>query len=228
MKILNLYCGVGGNRLLWENVDVTAVEYDAKISALYKKLHPKDNVITGDAHEFLINHMHEYDFIWSSPPCQSHSKMAKATRHKKLRYPDMRLYEEILLLKHFYNGLWVVENVNPYYGVLIPAQKVGRHVFWSNFSINSMDVKRPKGFIGMCNMSGKKSLQEWLGVHFEENIYYGNNHCPAQILRNCVHPKIGLDVLNSAKKTLIYVLQQKPHTPSPAGSQCSGSPSPDP
>ena len=28
MKVLNLYCGIGGNRKLWEDVEVTAVELD--------------------------------------------------------------------------------------------------------------------------------------------------------------------------------------------------------
>lgn len=37
---------------------------------------------------------------------------------------------------------------------------------------------------------------DWLGIHFDENIYYGKNHCPVQILRNCVHPLIGASILN--------------------------------
>jgi DNA (cytosine-5)-methyltransferase 1 len=47
--------------------------------------------------------------------CQSHSKMMRATRHTINTYPDLRLYEEILLLKYFFKGNWVVENVAPYY-----------------------------------------------------------------------------------------------------------------
>lgn len=105
-------------------------------------------------------------------------------------------------MKNYFKGLWVVENVEPYYGVLIPAQRVGRHMFWSNFPIQARDVKRPDGFISKCNLAGKKAMQQWLGIKYDENIYYGSNHCPTQILRNCVHPSIGLDVLNSARKTL--------------------------
>lgn len=35
MKILNLYAGIGGNRALWENCEVTAVELDEKIADVY-------------------------------------------------------------------------------------------------------------------------------------------------------------------------------------------------
>lgn len=203
-KILNLYSGLGGNRKLWpsEHCDVTSVEMDEKIASVYARLHPLDELIVGDAHKYLLEHFDGFDFIWSSPPCQTHSRMAKATRHSLKRYPDMSLYQEVIFLKNYFKGLWVVENVDPYYGVLIPAQRVGRHMFWSNFPIHARDVKRPGGFISKCNLAGKKAMQQWLGIEYEENIYYGSNHCPAQILRNCVHPSIGLDVLNSARKTL--------------------------
>ena len=32
MKCLNLYCGIGGNRELWTDCEVTSVEYDPCIS----------------------------------------------------------------------------------------------------------------------------------------------------------------------------------------------------
>ena len=110
----------------------------------------------------------------------------------------MKLYEEILFLQHFFNGKWVVENVQPFYSALIDAKKIGRHLFWSNFDFDVDDVKRPAGFINKCNVAGKKELQNWLGIHYEENIYYGKNHCPAQILRNCVHPIVGKGIFNAA------------------------------
>ena len=34
MKVLNLYAGIGGNRKLWTNCEVTAVELDQKIAAV--------------------------------------------------------------------------------------------------------------------------------------------------------------------------------------------------
>lgn len=200
-QVLNLYSGVGGNRKLWNNCNVTAVESNEKIAAVYGRLNPDDTVIIGDAHEFLRANHADYDFIWSSPPCQTHSRMAKATRHKSRRFPDMQLYEEILFLQHFYKGHWVVENVQPFYDPLIePTVVVGRHCFWSSYEFEADDVKRPSNFINMANVAGKKALMDWLGIYYEENIYYKGNHCPAQVLRNCVHPELGCQIFNAAPK----------------------------
>ena len=75
MKVLNLYAGIGGNRRLWQNVHVTAVEQNADIAKVYYHFFPEDKMIIGDAHEYLLKHFTEYDFIWSSPPCPTHSKI---------------------------------------------------------------------------------------------------------------------------------------------------------
>ena len=205
MNILNLYAGIGGNRKLWSMEHfVTAVEFNPDIVPVYEKLYPMDKMIEADAHSYLQKHVDEFDFIWSSPPCQSHTQMTKATRHvsQRSRYPDMSLYAEIVYLATRATGKWVVENVEPYYGILRPdgvhVTQVGRHVFWSNFPIYAQDVEMPARFIKLANMEGKRAMQEWLDIHFEENIYYEGNHCPAQILRNAVHPEIGRQVLESA------------------------------
>ena len=201
MKILNLYAGLGGNRKLWTDVQVTAVELEPRVAAVYERLHPADTMVRGDAHQYLLDHGHEFDFIWSSPPCQTHSKMMKATRHKHLRrYPDMSLYQEILYLQHFFKGRWVVENVQPFYQPLIPCRIVGRHAYWSNFDVGSYAEPIPANFINLANIAGKQKLMDWLGIHYPENIYYGGNHCPAQILRNCVHPNEGLAILERARR----------------------------
>lgn len=202
-KVLNLYAGVGGNRKLWEGVEVTAVEIEPDIAEVYAAQHPNDTVVVADAHQYLLDHFDEYDFIWSSPPCQTHSKMAKATRHKHIRrYPDMKLYEEIIFLKHFFKGKWVVENVVPFYTPLIEGKRLGRHMYWANFDIGDYQEPVPKDFINLANVEGKKKLQDWLDIHYEKNIYYGNNHCPAQILRNCVHPNEGLSIFNKFKESI--------------------------
>lgn len=63
---LNLYAGLGGNRKkLPDDVQVTAVEMDGRIAAVYKRLYPQDTVIIGDAHQYLLDHYEEFDFIWS-------------------------------------------------------------------------------------------------------------------------------------------------------------------
>ena len=96
MKVLNLYAGIGGNRKLWKDVDVTAVELNPEIAKIYQDFFPQDKVIVADAHQYLLEHFEEYDFIWSSPPCPSHSRVRKATRHQNPPiYPDMKLLNVI-------------------------------------------------------------------------------------------------------------------------------------
>jgi len=200
MRILNLYCGVGGNRKLWDEIlpdaEVTAVECDIEIGKVYSEQFPNDRMIYTDAHEYLLYKFQDFDFIWSSPPCQSHSKMIRSGKNRQPRYANMKLYEEILLLMHNFNGAYVVENVVPYYGELIPAQKIGRHLFWSNIDLEGIeDIKRPKNFINQTTLAGRKALMDWLGFDFEKVLYYNGNHCPAQVLRNCVHPELGKKIL---------------------------------
>lgn len=200
MKVLNLYAGLGGNRKLWEGVTVTAVENHQAIAEVYISQHPNDEMIIGDAHEYLLKHYSKFDFIWSSPPCQSHSRMNKFTRHNTVRYIDASLYQEIILLQNFFKGYWVVENVKPYYKPLIEPQTIGRHCFWSNLSIDTnFDLPNPPNFINLATVESKKKMMDWLDIHYEKNIYYGKNHCPVQILRNCVHPKLGLHIFNQLK-----------------------------
>jgi DNA (cytosine-5)-methyltransferase 1 len=198
MKILNLYSGLGGNSNLWDDTkhEIVNVEFDERISKVLQKRKPNQAHLVRDAHEFLLGNYHLFDFIWSSPPCQTHSKMNKFTRHNTIRYPDGRLFEEIIFLQHRFTGRWVVENVVPYYDIFLNPKKIGRHLFWSNFDIPDFDLPTPPNFINLANLKGKQIMMDWLGIHYEENIYYGNNHCPVQILRNCVHPSIGLNILN--------------------------------
>ena len=197
-SVLNLYAGLGGNRKHW-NAKVTAVEKDPKIAAAYAAQFPDDEVIVGDAHEYLAANFARFDFVWASPPCQSHSKMDRANSRNAPRYPDLKLYEEILLLRTYHNGKWVVENVVPYYEPLIaPTVRIGRHLFWSNFKFTARDVPRPKGFIASGGQATAEDLKAWLGLSYEGNIYYAGNHCPAQVLRNAVHPEIGRQVFTAA------------------------------
>lgn len=199
MKKLNLYAGLAGNANLWDD-NTANVEINEKIATNLALRKPNQQVVVADAHQYLLDHCDKFDFVWSSPPCQSHTKMMKFTRHKLRRYPDFKLYEEIVFLQNFYKGLWVVENVIPYYKPLIePTCIIGRHLFWSNFKITPFDSPaQPKNFINEATVSGSEMMKEWLGIHYKGNIYYEKNHCPAQVLRNCVHPLIGKHVLECA------------------------------
>jgi DNA (cytosine-5)-methyltransferase 1 len=201
-RVLNLYAGLGGNRRLWKNVDVTAIENNFKIVDAYKQNFKNDYILIDDAHQYLLDHFKEFDFKWSSPPCQSHSRMMKATRYDVRKYPDMSLYQEIIWLQHFFKGKWVVENVKPYYEPLIkPTVIIGRHYFWSNFKITDFKDMKFKNFIQGDSPEEIQKLKEWLGIKYEGNIYYDKNHSPGQVLRNCVHPELGLHVFNCAKNS---------------------------
>ena len=99
MKILNLYACLGGNRYKWDEVtdiEVTAVELDPELARMYQERFPNDIVIVADAHQYLLDHYKEFDFIWTSPPCPSHSKIRisqKNTDGFRPEYPDMRLHQ---------------------------------------------------------------------------------------------------------------------------------------
>ena len=198
-KIYNGCAGFGANtHLLGPGYEITHTEMLEKIAEVNNRLHPNDTVIVTDSFKYFQDHHEEFDFAWFSPNCQSHSRMVKATRHKVNRIPDLTgLYGIILFLQNFYKGDWVVENVVPWYDPLIePTLRVGRHLFWSNKPLFGIeDVKRPTGFINKSNRQGADELKKWLGLDFDGYVYYKGNHCPAQTLRNCVHPKIGKQII---------------------------------
>ncbi len=161
MKILNLYACLGGNRYKWGNEhEITAVEWDEELARLYKERFPNDNVIVADAHEYLLKHYKEFDFIWSSPPCPTHSRARFARRNTTITvYPNMDLYQEIIFLKHYFKGKWVVENVIPFYEPLIPAQKRGRHLYWCNFILPNILSNRK------FKMKSKNEIEGWCFFH---------------------------------------------------------------
>ncbi len=199
MKILNLYAGIGGNRRLWtnENFKITSVENDEQIANIYRDFFPGDNVVITDAHQFLLDNYDKYDFIWSSPPCITHSRLTYIHHYynKKSRYPDMTLYQEIIFLQSFCKALWCVENVNPYYKPLIrPTIKIGRHLFWSNFNIlqsNITDIK----------IYGKEIKEFEIEYNISLKKYNLKPIKRRQILRNYINPEIGKYILDSGLKS---------------------------
>ena len=196
MKILNLYSGIGGNRKLWGDLDITAVENNEDIAEKYNKLYPKDQVVIADAHEYLLDHYKEFDFIWSSPPCPTHSRTNYFTQHIRKRpvYPDMKLYEEIIFLDKFFKGKYCVENVISYYNPLIKPKKIGRHYFWANFKIPNINL--PKNQIGNMMHKNSKYSKNWSNKETKSNIAY--NKTLAE--RNAVNSELGLHILNNAKE----------------------------
>jgi len=188
MKILNLYSGIGGNRHLWgDEHEITAIEINSDIASEYKYKFPNDKVIVTDSHQYLLHHYKEYDFIWSSPPCPSHSRLCYSQNEKK--YAEMTLYQQIILLKNWSKCIYVIENVIPYYEYLIePSIIIGRHPYWSNFKIETLEVKNID-----VSRSTKEELSEYLGMPIPRIN-------ASLLLRNSVEPKVGKHILDCAVK----------------------------
>jgi len=199
-KVLNLYACLGGNRAKWDEVadiEVTAVELDEELARLYQERFPNDNVIVADAHQYLLDHYNEFDFIWSSPPCPTHSRSnfwaSKTVDSRKKVYPDLTLYQEIIFLQNWYSGKWVVENVIPYYEPLIQAQKRGRHLYWSNFKLPS-DL----GDRRLAIISGKKEFKGLCDFHEYDFSKYCGSQNKTKIARNLVDYEAGKTIFETA------------------------------
>jgi DNA (cytosine-5)-methyltransferase 1 len=211
MKILNLYACLGGNRYKWDDVakeanieiEVTAVELDQEAARLYQERFPNDIVIVADAHQYLLDHYKDFDFIWSSPPCPTHSRARFARQNTTVPvYPDLKLYEEVLLLDNYFDGKYVVENVVPFYEPLIPAQKRGRHLYWTNFILPN-ELNERKVLIGSSKKGAKtnevnhefKALCDFHDYDFTK--YIGEQRVD-KMARNLVDYEAGKTILETA------------------------------
>ena len=200
MKILNLYACLGGNRYKWNEVkndiEVTAVELDPELARLYQERFPDDNVIVADAHQYLLDYYQEYEFIWSSPPCPTHSR-ARFWGHgrngKSPKFPDLKLYEEIIFLQNHFDGKYVVENVIPYYKPLIDAKEKDRHLYWTNFNLpNTINSRH---FNGMCQGTGE--LERLKDFHDYDFRKYKGKQQAIQIARNLVDYEAGKTIFET-------------------------------
>lgn len=198
MKILNLYACLGGNRYLWGGEhEITAVELDPELARLYKERFPKDNVVVGDAHEYLIKNYKNFEFIWTSPPCPTHSKArfwgSKGGKCEPV-YPDMTLYQEIIFLQNFYDGKFCVENVNSYYEPLIPANKRGRHLYWCNFALPQILSHREDP----TSKREKNEFKKLCEFHKIDISDYKGEQSKIKIARNLVDYEAGKTILDTA------------------------------
>lgn len=214
MKILNLYACLGGNRYKWDEVaqeagieiEVTSVELDAELARLYQERFPNDKVIVADEHQYLLDHYKEFDFIWSSPPCPTHSVTNHFLNAKGvIRYPDMSLYQEIIFLKTFFDGKYVVENVKPYYLPLIESKKRGRHLYWTNFNLPSdlMERKAPS-----MTAHGDRPANDWKAFeqfHEIDLTKYKGKQAKGKIARNLVDYEAGRTIF----ETFLGIERQK-------------------
>jgi DNA (cytosine-5)-methyltransferase 1 len=211
MKILNLYACLGGNRYKWnevkDDIEVTAVELDEELARLYQERFPNDKVIVADAHQYLLDHYKEYDFIWSSPPCPTHSRARGWNTKVKTMYPDMKLYEEIILLQTVikgkeprFKGSYCVENVIPYYDCLIPGKQRHRHLYWTNFNLPNILTNRK---IQMCK--GKDEMKRLIKFHDYDFNKYKGSQSKRKISRNLVDYEAGKTIF----QTLIDLKENK-------------------
>ena len=209
MKILNLYAGVGGNRMYWgNNHEITAVELNPSVAAAYADLYPNDTVIVGDAHQYLLDHYHEFDFIWASPPCQSHSSVRQCVAKSyyenldkpnmsgnKPIFPDMKLWQEIIFLKHHCKKNWVIENVIPYYKPLVqPSFTIGKHHYWSNKVIWESSANSYRGHM----LNNKQIAKIKGGIDLSKYKFDGIDK--RQVLRNMVEPEDGKYIFEQLTK----------------------------
>ena len=202
MKILNLYACLGGNRLKWnevkEDIQVTAVELDPELARLYQERFPNDTVIVADAHQYLLDHYKEFDFIWTSPPCPSHSRArywnsSNEENNTKPIYPDMKLYEEVLFLEHYFKGKYVVENVIPYYEPFANPKKRGRHLYWSNFNLPNTLSKRHLKIV-----EKGKEMDRLIDFHEYDFKKYKGEQFIYKIGRNLVDYEAGRTIFETA------------------------------
>jgi len=200
MKILNLYACLGGNRYKWDevtDVEVTAVELDPELAKLYQERFPNDTVIVADAHQYLLDNYQDFDFIWTSPPCPTHSRArfwGFGANGKNPVYPDMKLYQEIIFMQHHFKGKYVVENVKPYYDPMFAPIERDRHLYWTNFNLpNNVNARH---FDGLCQT--KNEVEKLSKFHDYDFKKYKGNQLLNKIARNLVDYEVGKTILETA------------------------------
>ena len=218
MKILNLYACLGGNRYKWDEVakeagieiEVTAVELDKELARMYGDRFPNDTVIVADAHQYLLDNYKEYDFIWSSPPCPTHSRFNVSMKTKReMFYPDMKLYQEIIFLDNYFDGKYCIENVIPFYEPLIPAKKRGRHLYWTNFNLpndlngrKNPDFSRVKDVVGVMSKFHDYDFRKYKGEQRINKI--ARNLVDYEAGRTIFETVLGIYKANNANQTSIF------------------------
>lgn len=208
MKVLNAYAGIGGNRHLWPaDWKVTAVELEPRVAAEYSRRYPVDVVHVEDAHGFILEHAHEFDAVWTSPPCPTHSRLARnvASRYGRELRPDPRLWTEIEYLQTL--GIpYVVENVHTYYAPPIaPDVVTARHYYWTS---NAPALITPATTIGLLKPDTRASV--YADAYGLPRLERGSVPDQRKAMRNAVVPLEGLEIamaaftpqLEAARRTL--------------------------
>ena len=113
---------------------------------------------------------------------------------RKMHYPDMKLYEEVIFLDNYFNGKYVVENVIPYYEPLIPAKQRHRHLYWSNFNLPNILSSRASP-----DFSRIKDVVDTMAKFHDYNFRnYKGEQMLYKIARNLVDYEAGKTILQAA------------------------------
>lgn len=104
-------------------------------------------------------------------------------------YPDMTLYQEIILLNYYYAGKWVVENTIPYYEPLIKGTVSGGHIWWANFNIPSIEHGNRNHRGGTVDSLQERKLTNLTPFNIKDK---------RKLLRNAVEPDVGLKILEAS------------------------------
>ena len=205
-KVLDLFAGIGGTTLgiisYLESYgsepfdyEYIAIENDPEVIEAREKLFNIYEghtlyIINTDAYTFLnTTSSKEYDFIWASPPCQSHSRLNMFYNRKN---PDMRLWSLITRLQQ-QQIPFIVENVEPYYREPIQhTLELGRHRFWSNKPLLPFEVpERQKDWGWM----GIPDWEEYHGIESRVTSHIKDRMKRRQVLRNMTHYSISYSII---------------------------------
>lgn len=158
LKLLDLFCGVGGASWGYAQAgfEVTGVDINPQKNYPYE-------FIQADAVQYVKEHGHKYDVIHASPPCQAYTAMTTGTNAGKKVYDETLLKAtREALSKHKYTiienvvGAPIREDLN------LCGEMFGLKVIRHRLFECSFDVKQPK------HIKHRSRVNDWRhGERFE-------------------------------------------------------------
>jgi len=191
---------LGFQRFMKENnicFEYVAVDNDRKVLQVHSLLNPHSKTVLEDAWLISDDRLLQYDFVWASPPCESHSVLCWKRKDKPK--PDMRLWWLIRRLRKL-KVPFIVENVRPYYGTILkPTAKAGRHLLWSNLSLKSVQLNSNVTFYDIHNR--RDALVEYHGLPG-----WVARVATRDMLRDMMHPQLSYKL---AKQVIPFILSYR-------------------
>ena len=102
LKALDLFCGGGGACIGMQQAGFEVIGVDIKVHRNYPGC-----FIQADIHDLPVS-IHDFDFVWASPPCQEFSVGTKCRKGGKKDYPNLIPQTRALLDSHPFT---CIENV---------------------------------------------------------------------------------------------------------------------